>query len=578
MKIKLKSISILELVVVVLILSTLLVFSPNFFDVKNLNNKQRDNFRIYQIERLNQILKGLLIENPKINIGSSSVLYLSLPMKTATTNCKAEYPSLPDLPSGWIYHCAPQSSFTNTDGGGWLPVNLTQSVIQLDKLPTDPINDEKYFFAYTADNSKKLYEFLVIPESEANKGPNSISSKDEGSSIYLYEVGNDKNLVPEEVEIAIGVPSGEIIWVMNKNLDLYWDEISDVALDSDYIYIAGDHKQSESPSKWEWILAKVKKKDGTIENFISIDPTNLNTYDFDNIFGGLIVDDNYIYISGRAGSSGGTYLRMEKREKNTLNLVTVTTSGNFETPFNMEADANYLYISGWNRRTVCTSVGCTSDYYWVFEKRRKSDLGLEKVVTVNYSVPYAICTSSIYCLCFEGDYMPRISLSDSYLFIGGQQGTYRHGTTSCGTLFGRLEKRDKNLNLISFATISDPVSNIYTDGEKLYISTSKGLEKRNFNLFLENFIESIEGEIKSFGNYLYVGSSKIFGNNYGWVIHKIKKDDLFLIWTKTENISDRDDYIQDLEVDTSGLYVGGLDGNTSGGSSDTQLRLEKRNK
>ena len=572
-----KSFSLFEIIISVIVITMLLGLLLKSTNIQFPNKNLRDLSRINQIEQLDKIIKSLLMESSKLNLGSSSVLYLSLPMKTATTNCKAEYPDLPDLPAGWSYHCVGESSLKNTDGSGWLPIDLSSSVIQIKKLPVDPVNNDTYFFAYTADNTKKSYEILVIPESENNKGIGSISEKDSGTSIYLYETGNDLTLTPNDIEIALGVPSGELIWATTKDFGLYWDDVSDIALDENYIYIAGNHQRSLDRDDWEWVIGKIRKKDGYIEYTTTVDPVNTGSYDFDNIFGGLVVDNDYIYIAGRQGAYYGTQLRLEKRDKNTLELRNATTSSNFDTPLDMEADSDYLYISGFKRRIY----NYTSDYYWVIEKRRKSDLGLEWVKTINPSVPYSICSPaySYYCLCFDGDYYPKITLSENYIFIGGSQGNFNHTTTTCGTIFGRIEKRDKNGNLISYTTTTKWVSDLYSDGSYLYISASR-LEKRNLNLNLEKYLEGVSGVIKVFGNYIYLGTYEINNNDYKYKLYKVKKDDLSLIWTKTENPSNnnKEEYVEDIEIDSSGLYVGGSDGNTPGDYHDVQLRIERRNK
>ena len=579
--------SLVELTVVITLILFLLGAVLRSVDTLKTKSLSRDTERIAQIDKLAKTLHLILMENPKIFIGSSSIVYLSLPMRSPTTNCQVDYPNLPDLPSGWQYYCADINTYLKTDGSGWLPVNFSNiSQIKLEGLPTDPLNNEQNFFAYVADNNKKEFEFLVIPESSSNKGPDSISAQDGGTSYYLYEAGNNKSLIPEDIELVLGIPSGETLWAQTENFGIYYDDIDAISLDNDYIYLVGSHEVDHQYSNWQWIIEKRYKKTGEIvwATITDVTPGNYKSeapWD-------MISDENYIYIVGR----NGNYVSyIEKRDKNTGELVAAISSSAIESAWRVSQDDENLYIAGWNRNIVYLTlpdgsrIG-TSDYYLVIEKRKKADLSLIWRYSVNPSSPYISCpyqgAPAYQCLCYEWDLYPSIEYKSGYVFLGSSQGNYSpYNNPNCPyNIYGRIEKINANNgSRISFVTTTKSVYDLYTDDNNLFVSTYGYLEKRDFNLNLLLSTQANAGVLDGFGKYLYLAYySVVSGRDYQWVIEKRKKYDLSLVWTKFSNPSNSEDYVKSIKVDSTGIYIAGNDKNTTGGEYDFQLRLERRNK
>jgi hypothetical protein len=120
---------------------------------------------------------------------------------------------------------------------------------------------------------------------------------------------------------------------------------------------------------------------------------------------------------------------------------------------------------------------------------------------------------------------------------------------------------------------------LYADDNYLFVSTYGNLEKRDFNLNLLLSTQANSSILDSFGKYLYLAyNSSISGEDTLWVIEKRKKEDLSLIWTKFSNPSNREDRINSIKVDSTGIYLGGYDYNTTVDYPNAQLRLEKRAK
>lgn len=151
----------------------------------------RDTRRINDLAQLNNIMKIILLETKLRNLGlSPNTIYLSLPMQSATTNCKVDYPFLPDV--DFNYYCAPASNYLNTNGTGWIPINFSDfKLINLKALPADPLNSEKFFYSLVIDE-KGNFEFTALLEDQGNQ----LASLDKGDNDSLFEAGSLLTLTP----------------------------------------------------------------------------------------------------------------------------------------------------------------------------------------------------------------------------------------------------------------------------------------------------------------------------------------------------------------------------------------------
>ncbi|MGC8981520.1 MAG: LamG-like jellyroll fold domain-containing protein [Minisyncoccia bacterium] len=207
-----KSFTVLEILIVLAIISSLVAILIYYIKPTEFFTRARDTKRIMDLNSLDYILSSLVYEDPSINLGATNTVYLSLPMDIATTNCKAQYTDLPDLPTGWSYYCVSRASTTNIDGSGWVPVNFSSyKIINLQKLPIDPINKPPYYYTYVAGGSYKLSAKL-----EKNYDA---SIKDGGNDPLLYEVGSDKNLNTFQSGLVLYIPFDNIDSANGKALD-----------------------------------------------------------------------------------------------------------------------------------------------------------------------------------------------------------------------------------------------------------------------------------------------------------------------------------------------------------------------
>ncbi len=193
-----RSFTLIELLVVlglIAILASILIAILN--PIKIFQNA-RDSQRIADLNNLDKALTVILTETEgkfkELQYASANIVYISLPDPSA--NCSSWLSQLPSLPSGWSYQCS--ATPTNINGTGWIPIPFNQfSLINLSKLPIDPINKPPYYYSFVAGGS---YELTAALESDANKGKDKAGGKDGGDHNFVYELGTNKKLTLSSVQ------------------------------------------------------------------------------------------------------------------------------------------------------------------------------------------------------------------------------------------------------------------------------------------------------------------------------------------------------------------------------------------
>ena len=179
-----KSFTLIELLIVIGILAILVAAVVVTLNPAQLLAQARDSKRQQDLSALNQALNTITALDQSLFMGTSSIVYTSLP--DSTTTC-ANW-NLPSLPSGWQYHCAPTSTLQNTDGTGWIPVNFkTTGVVSLSSLPIDPINTSStgLYYTYVMGGSFQLASHFESAKYQATEG-----------SDAMYTVGSNTTLAP----------------------------------------------------------------------------------------------------------------------------------------------------------------------------------------------------------------------------------------------------------------------------------------------------------------------------------------------------------------------------------------------
>ena len=161
----------LELLLGVGILAFLFTIVVVFLDPASILAETRDSTRISELQKLHDVIYLARISNSALlsNV-QQNVIYVSLPDTDGDQYCN-EY-ALPVVEAPWNYRClASVETISNTDGNGWIPVNLslvaqTQGGETLSRLPVDPKNNEAYFYTYNGGATVGSYSLVVRLESE----------------------------------------------------------------------------------------------------------------------------------------------------------------------------------------------------------------------------------------------------------------------------------------------------------------------------------------------------------------------------------------------------------------------------
>jgi len=186
--------TLIELLVVIAIIAILAVVVVLVLNPAEMLRQSRDSNRLSDFANLNQAVSLYTSDqsgSSGFNIGSSSVVYLSAadPGATSTAGDQCQNLSLPQLPTGWSYHCSSSSTLRNVNGTGWLPINFgnMSSGSPFGNLPVDPTNQTSSGLYYSYVTSGTQFELTNILESQKYIG---LMSSDGGSYDGLYQNGS----------------------------------------------------------------------------------------------------------------------------------------------------------------------------------------------------------------------------------------------------------------------------------------------------------------------------------------------------------------------------------------------------
>jgi len=189
------SFTLIELLVVLAIVAILSVVVIITLNPSELLKQARDSNRLSDLGTLNTALAAYSADVNQGFMGTSSVVYVSIPDTTST----CANLGLPALPQDWSYNCVTATSTKLANGKGWIPVNFSQISFgsPISSLPVDPVNttSSRNYYTYVSGGS---YELTATLEAAKNKlgGANDLVSRDGGDSVSLYETGNNRSLLP----------------------------------------------------------------------------------------------------------------------------------------------------------------------------------------------------------------------------------------------------------------------------------------------------------------------------------------------------------------------------------------------
>ena len=163
--------TLIELLVVIAIIAILAVVVVLTLNPAQLLMQSRDANRLSDATTIKNAL-SIYSEDVGGNLGSSSVVYISIPDPAATSTAgdQCQGLGLPSLPSG-TYQCASSSTFRNINGMGWIPVDFASTSIgsPISSLPVDPINTTSSGEFYTYETNGTQWETTMALESSKYK-------------------------------------------------------------------------------------------------------------------------------------------------------------------------------------------------------------------------------------------------------------------------------------------------------------------------------------------------------------------------------------------------------------------------
>jgi len=191
-----KAFTLVELLIVIALLAILsgvvvLVMNPS-----ELIKEGRDATRAADLASLTTSISLLQADNPIAFMGTSSIIYVSIP--DTDSNCASL--GLPPLSPPWTYTCADPLTYRRANGTGWIPVDFTSfsAGSPLSKLPVDPVNTTSTgeHYTYTAGSFKLTALFESVKKANA-------MGKDGGLDPARYETG-DKPTLPVPINGLVG--------------------------------------------------------------------------------------------------------------------------------------------------------------------------------------------------------------------------------------------------------------------------------------------------------------------------------------------------------------------------------------
>jgi len=184
-----KSFTLIELLVTLAIVAVLSVVVVVTLNPAELLKQARDSNRLSDLATINTALNLFSTDVTSGFMGTSTVVYVSLPSTTSTCSNLG----LPTLPTGYTYNCVTSQNLRNTDGSGWIPVNFNRisSNSPISQLPIDPQNTTSTkYYTYVTGGS---WQLAVKMESQKYQATAHASG---GADPSTYTIGNNLTLAP----------------------------------------------------------------------------------------------------------------------------------------------------------------------------------------------------------------------------------------------------------------------------------------------------------------------------------------------------------------------------------------------
>lgn len=188
------SFTLVELIVVVGILAILTVVTVTIINPAEYFRQGRDTQRISDLNNVQSVLAKYIFSGNRVGtLGASNTIYISI-ADPSSPSCEGL--GLPELISGWFYHCVTNpGNLQNNDGTGWIPVDISGLGL-VSSLPIDPTNATSTGNYYSYTPGANSWELWTVLESAKDA---SLMQKDGGADSASYEIGTNLALKPQQL-------------------------------------------------------------------------------------------------------------------------------------------------------------------------------------------------------------------------------------------------------------------------------------------------------------------------------------------------------------------------------------------
>jgi len=366
---------------------------------------------------------------------------------------------------------------------------------------------------------------------------------------------------------------GNLMWVKTSNPAIGWDKACGVAVDRTGVYVVGRESTGDYHSRWR--IEKRQLDDGELLWAVTSGPGNESADAY-----GVAVDSNGLYVVGDIYIGGDEQWHIEKRRLDDGELIWAKTSNpttDWDEARGLAVDDTGVYVVGWQG-------WLDHECQWRIEKRGLND---GELIWAKTSDPSS-----------DDDFAYGIALDGSELYVVGSD-------SSPSNEQWRIEKRELSNGELIWAKTSNPreeeddvayavavddtgiyvvghSESSYTIGMFKYSDYWWRIEKRQLEtgeLIWARTSDPSNGNDFAFGvavdnTGLYVIGCDWSPRNRQWRIERRSLDNGDLVGAETYNPSSEDERAYGVAIDNTGLYVVGID--YSLGKDDAQWRIEKR--
>lgn len=183
--------------------ATILILTLNPSEILR---RSRDSQRLSDMDVIGKSLSLYTLE--RSSAGSLNTVYISIPDSLST----CANLTLPPLDLPWSYRCATSANYTNVDGSGWIPIDLTSLSFRspISHFPVDPVNSDAdgLFYSYVVGSWKISARLEALKNVEVMKSDGGIDETrfEKGTNLSMGPVVSG---TPPPTVTAISPSSGQ---------------------------------------------------------------------------------------------------------------------------------------------------------------------------------------------------------------------------------------------------------------------------------------------------------------------------------------------------------------------------------